>query len=174
MPAQRDYMQVLSMPVETVSCSSESRELSAPILKGEFARDNWLIWESWSTSKDLFGSVHPCQTDCMCGLGLSCTLPRGLWVSKPRDTHIRRGQNQKLWRNSERWWLLAPPGRCWLGISEMDGIWIPHPTTTPDPWQTSRVGQWSIPAFIHGWVNLSPADPCICIELEDCIKGLSL
>ena len=120
MPAQRDYMQVLSMPVETVSCSSESRELSAPILKGEFARDNWLIWESWSTSKDLFGSVHPCQTDCMCGLGLSCTLPRGLWVSKPRDTHIRRGQNQKLWRNSERWWLLAPPGRCWLGISEME------------------------------------------------------
>ena len=162
MLAQSDYMQVLSMPVKIVPCSSESRELRAPILKGEVARDSWLIWDSWFTSKDLFSSVRPCQTDCVCGLGLSCTLPRDLWVPKLGDTHIRSLQNQKLAGGTQRDDdSLAPPGRSWLGISEMDGIWIPHPTTTPDPWQTPRFG-----TVIFSGICPWPSEPIPCRSMH--------
>lgn len=75
---------------KTVPLASDSWELRAPVLKKEIDRGSWLVVESWSSSKDLFHSVHPCQTDCICGLGLSWSLPRDIGVAEPRDTRIRR------------------------------------------------------------------------------------
>lgn len=45
---------------KTVPRASDSRELRAPVLKKEIDSGSWLVGESWSTSKDLFHSVHPC------------------------------------------------------------------------------------------------------------------
>lgn len=75
---------------KTVPCSSASRELRAPILKREIDSGSWLVGESWSTSKDLFHSEHPCQTDCMCVLALSWSLPRDVRVAEPGNTHVKR------------------------------------------------------------------------------------
>jgi hypothetical protein len=128
-----------------VPCSNESWQLTGPIWKGEIDRG---LFQNWSTSKDRLSPVYLCQTDCMCGLGLSCPLPRNMRASEPRDIQIRSTQNQEV-PGKCREQNLIPLGKSWFRISE------PIPRTHSCTWS---------------WLSeLTPTDQSV-IQLGDSIQ----